>query len=452
MDKQGTIAAIATPQGEGGISMIRVSGDEARRVFERAFRRAKGGPVESHRLCYGHVVEKDGQPIDEAMGVYMAAPGTYTREDVCEISCHGGLHVARRVLNRVLEAGARLAEPGEFTRRAFLNGRIDLSEAEAVMALIQAGSEAAERSAMHQLEGGVSRFVGQQRQRLTDLLALIEAGNDFPEEIDEGATVEQVAEGARAVRERLLAAADERAARIVREGVHVALVGKPNVGKSSLLNAMLNQQRAIVTDLPGTTRDVLTERLRVNGLLLELSDTAGQREAGDAVEKIGIERAQRAERSADCVLLVLDSASGLDAEDRQLLARADDRTVIVLNKTDLCASNQQINLDELPRGAPVECVCALSGEGIAELLTHLTERFQSSALGESQMTMGRHIECAKQAAQALSDAIETLRGGHPPDLASVDLMRALSALSDITGESASESVIARVFERFCVGK
>lgn len=445
-----TIAAIATPEGEGGVSMIRVSGDGALSVFERCFARISSAPVESHRLYYGHVVDRDGRRMDEAMGVFMRAPNSYTRQDVCELHVHGGLMIARGVLNRVIREGVRLAEPGEFTKRAFLNGRIDLSEAEAVMALIQADSEGAARSAARQLEGGVSRFVLTLKQQLLELLALIEAGNNFPEEIEQQATASQVIEGAKRVREALIKASDETAARIVREGLSVALIGKPNVGKSSLLNALLQQERAIVTSAPGTTRDVLTERLRMGSLLIELSDTAGQREAQDEAERIGVERAKRAEASADVVLLVMDASNPTDEADRELISRVDRRTILVLNKTDL--TDHTSKQHELPEDVPKARVCALTGEGIDALLQLIAGRFQAVYSEEQQMTQQRHIECAHRAIEALGMAIETAEGGAPIDLSSIDLMQALQALTEITGESASESVIERIFERFCVGK
>ncbi len=432
--------------------MIRISGERAEQIFTRCFARKAKGPLRSHRLCYGHVVDEEGSHLDEAMGVFMRAPGTYTREDLCELHVHGGDASARRALARVLRAGARLAEPGEFTKRAFLNGRIDLSEAEAVMALISSGSESAARAALRQLEGGLSRFVTEQIEQLTNLLALIEAGNDFPEEIDEQATSGQVIDGARQVRRALEKAADEKNARLIREGLSVVLVGKPNVGKSSLLNALIKQERAIVTAAPGTTRDVLTERIRLNGLLIEISDTAGRRQARDEAEQIGIARAEQAQKAADVVLLVLDASSPLEAQDQQLLSQADGRVLVVLNKKDLVSSKCESLENQLPRGSKALCVCATTGDGIDELLSAIAERFAGAGAIEQQMTTERHIGCAQRAITSLGSAIETLAAGSPVDLAAIDLMAALGCLTEITGASASERVIDGIFEKFCVGK
>ncbi|MDL2206231.1 tRNA uridine-5-carboxymethylaminomethyl(34) synthesis GTPase MnmE [Eubacteriales bacterium OttesenSCG-928-N13] len=451
MIHQDTIAAIATPQGEGGILIIRVSGSGAKRVFQRCFQRANKGEIQSHRLYFGHVTDEQNAHLDEAMGVFMSAPNSYTREDVCELHCHGGRLLAQRVLSRVLKEDCRLAQPGEFTRRAFLNGRIDLSEAEAVMDLIGAGSEQAARSALNQLEGGVSHFVMGLKDRLTDLLSLIEAGNDFPEEIEEQDIKEQVREQTIEIAALLRQASDEDAARIVRDGISVALVGTPNVGKSSLLNALLKQDRAIVTPLPGTTRDVLTERLHVNGMLIELSDTAGQRDAGDEVEQIGIDRARKTQHNADLVLLVLDSSRPLEDEDRQLLKQVDDRTLIVLNKTDI-QQGAGIDQTQFPSGIQTASVCALTGEGIDSLLHRICDMFAPQESVERQMTVQRHITCARDAAAALDRVVLSIDQGDPVDLCAIDLMQALSTLSEITGESATESVIDRIFARFCVGK
>jgi len=317
-----TIAAIATAPGEGGVAILRISGELSEEIMRSAFRPARGyrhGKIESHRMYYGHAVDENGNHLDEVMAVLMRAPKSYTREDVAEISCHGGRASIRRILKRVLSLGARSALPGEFTRRAFENGRIDLTQAEAVMRLISAGSEAAQRAGMRQLEGGVSGFVKACRSALLALMARIEAANDFPEEIDELAEAREAASEATKIAVQLRGRADAKAARIVREGVSVVLAGKPNVGKSSLMNAMLGSERAIVTEIAGTTRDVLTESMTLDGIQYTLSDTAGRRETGDVVEAIGVKRAEDAAKSADVVVLVLDAARALDEEDMRLM-------------------------------------------------------------------------------------------------------------------------------------
>ena len=373
-----TIAAIATAPGEGGIAIIRLSGPASRRVLGECFRPLRAGKdFVSHRLYYGRVVDGE-ETLDEAMAVFMAAPRTYTREDVAEIHCHGGRVSAARVLQRVLALGARPAEPGEFTKRAFLNGRIDLSRAEAVMQIVGAGSEAAARASVRQLEGGVSAFVEDASRRLTDLLALIEASTDFPEEVEEETAAARVAERARVLAGEIARRADGRSARVLREGAAIVLSGRPNVGKSSLMNALLSRDRAIVTEEAGTTRDVLTERISLGGVAAELSDTAGLRDARNAVEKIGVERAVRAAEGADLVLLVLDGSAPFDAEDARALEAADARTILCLNKSDKGLTAQA---EELLRegNRPAFALSALTGAGVPALEAHLSERARALA-------------------------------------------------------------------------
>lgn len=437
-----TIAAIATAQGEGGIAIVRVSGPGALKALEAVFaRQPRPGSWQPNRLYYGHMMER-GRRVDEAMAVYMAAPRSYTREDVCELHVHGGRYAAEKALQLVLNQGVRAAEPGEFTLRAFLNGRIDLSQAEAVMAMISASGEAAARAAMRELGGALTKFVDEVSRRLTDLLALIEAGVDFPEEVDERATRERLEDSIRGMIRELEAAVDENAARIVREGLTVALAGAPNAGKSSLMNAILKTDRAIVTPVPGTTRDVLSERVRVKGLDMTLLDTAGIRETRDEIELQGVLRAKKAVESADQVILVVDGSIPEGEAEKALLKAADGRTLVVLNKCDL-------GVDPGRRGLRVS---AKTGEGLDGLLDELKARADSFGAGEALLTRPRHIDCAKRAISSLSDALSSLAGGVPQDLISVDLMAALSALGEITGKCAPDEVISAVFRNFCVGK
>ena len=338
-----TIAAIATPPGEGGIAIVRISGARAGEFLRAAFRPAHRGEMKHGQMRYGTLTDPAGAPIDEVMAVFFRAPRSYTREDVAEIHLHGGTMCARAAMERLLSLGARAAEPGEFTYRAFMNGRVDLSEAEAVMGLIGARSQAARRASIRQLRGGVSAPIGRMREELTGLLAKIEAATDFPDEIDEDVTAKDVREGASRIRNELSRAADGRRARIVRDGASVVLCGRPNVGKSSLMNALLSADRAIVTDIPGTTRDVLTESFEIGGVRYQLSDTAGIRETADAIEKIGVTRARDALRDADCVLLVLDSSAPLTPSDQSMLAARDERYLIVLNKSDLAPAAHSAN-------------------------------------------------------------------------------------------------------------
>ena len=456
-NRQDTIAAIATAQGEGGIAIVRVSGPGALKALEAVFTRQsekkerdgeKSGSVDArtagwqpNRLYYGHVVE-DGRVVDEAMAVYMAAPRSYTREDVVEIHVHGGRYAAEKALELVLKIGARAADPGEFTLRAFLNGRIDLSQAEAVMNMIASSGESAARAAARQLEGSLGQFVSMVSGRLTDMLSLIEAGVDFPEEVDERATEDALRDGISRMIADLNAAVDEKAARIVREGLTVAIAGAPNAGKSSLMNAILNSDRAIVTPVPGTTRDVLSERLRFNGLDMTLLDTAGLRETVDAIEREGVERAKKAAATADVVVLVLDGSIPEGEAERKLLQEADERTLVVLNKCDL----------GIPGGRAGLRVSAKTREGVFELLQALKVRAGAYEAAESRLTQPRHIDCVKRAVAALEDALGGLDAGLPLDFVTVDLMAALSALGEITGLNASDKVISAVFRNFCVGK
>ena len=338
-----TIAAIATPPGEGGIAIVRISGACAGEFLRAAFRPAHKGEMKHGQMRYGTLTDPTGAPIDEVMAVFFRAPRSYTREDVAEIHLHGGSMCARAAMERLLSLGARAAEPGEFTYRAFMNGRVDLSEAEAVMGLIGARSQAARRASIRQLRGGVSAPIGRMREELTGLLAKIEAATDFPDEIDEDVTAKDVREGASRIRNELSRAADGRRARIVRDGASVVLCGRPNVGKSSLMNALLSADRAIVTDIPGTTRDVLTESFEIGGVRYQLSDTAGIRETADAIEKIGVTRARDALRDADCVLLVLDSSAPLTPSDQSMLAAHDERYLTILNKSDLAPAAHSAN-------------------------------------------------------------------------------------------------------------
>ena len=338
-----TIAAIATPPGEGGIAIVRISGARAGEFLRAAFRPARRGEMKHSQMRYGTLTDPTGAPIDEVMAVLFRAPRSYTREDVAEIHLHGGTMCARAAMERLLSLGARAAEPGEFTCRAFMNGRVDLSEAEAIMGLIGARSQAARRASIRQLRGGVSAPIGRMREELTGLLAKIEAATDFPDEIDEDVTAKDVREGASRIRNELSRAADGRRARIVRDGASVVLCGRPNVGKSSLMNALLSADRAIVTDIPGTTRDVLTESFEIGGVRYQLSDTAGIRETADAIEKIGVTRARDALRDADCVLLVLDSSAPLTPSDQSMLAARDERYITVLNKSDLAPAAHSAN-------------------------------------------------------------------------------------------------------------
>lgn len=447
-----TIAAIATARGAGGIAIVRISGSKAGVIMSGMFRPAvKREQYDSHRMMYGWAIDSDGETLDEVMAVLMRAPFTYTREDVAEIHCHGGSVCAAAVLSRALELGARMAEPGEFTRRAFMNGRIDLTKAEAVMQLIGANAQAAARASLRQLEGGVSVFVKRVSDELTALLALIEASDDFPDEIEEEAAAERVVNDLTAIIQEIRSRCDARHARLLREGASIVLAGRPNVGKSSLMNALLNQERAIVTDIPGTTRDVLTERVTIGGVLAELSDTAGQRDTDDPIEKIGVDRAIKATESADVLLIVIDAAEALTPEDATLIRGADARAVICLNKTDLDPVVSRSDIEAMT-GATICELSAQTGQGMEGLTAEIARRIAADDEQDGMMMVRRHIELSQRAADRLEGAIEAIRSGMSLDTAAIDLKEALQCLGQITGQDATEEVIDAIFKNFCVGK
>ena len=373
-----TIAAISTAPGAGGIAIVRLSGPRAEELLRAVFRPAsERADLSGRRLTYGAAVDGRGEVLDEVMAVLLRAPRTYTREDMAEVHCHGGGACAAAVLARFLALGARAAEPGEFTRRAYENGRIDLSGAEAVMQLIGAQGEAARRAALRQMRGGVTGFVTGAVERLTELLSRIQAAVDFPEEVDEAVVGAEARVELEALAGELKKRADPRRARMLREGASVVLCGRPNVGKSSLMNALLSAERAIVTDIPGTTRDVLSERMALDGKVVRLSDTAGIRESEDAIERMGVERAQGEVEAADVALLVLDASQPMAAEDAALLRQADERYIVCLNKGDLPAVLTAADVEAFMAGhvgtegqgddrAGVSACCA--GEGATDVV------------------------------------------------------------------------------------
>lgn len=443
-----TIAAQATAAGEGGIAIVRVSGAQCEGILARVFRTKNGRPLQNRYLTFGFVMDGE-QIVDEAMAVLMRAPHSYTREDVAEIHCHGSQTLVGRILTLLLREGARMAQPGEFTMRAFLNGRIDLAQAEAVMRMIRAGSERAMRSAVRQMEGGVSSFVQNARQEIVVLLSALAAAIDFPDEIEETETADEVQRKCRAIRERLSSSCNPGAGRIEDEGLRVVLAGRPNAGKSSLMNALLGGERAIVTDIPGTTRDTLTEAFQHLGVRVNLTDTAGLRETEDTVERIGVARAQKAIAEADVLVLVIDGSVPL-GEQEELLK--DQPQVVVVSKGDLEAKVSEEEIAAHFSQARVLSVCAPRGEGI-ETLKDLIVSFAPEDATESDMlSQARHVEAALRACQSLRDAERAIEDGMPLDLCAVDLSAALDALGEITGETMSERVIDEVFSRFCVGK
>ena len=448
-----TIAAVATPPGTGGIAIVRVSGPRAEAVLKSLFHRAdRRAAWESHVMAYGHLVHA-GEVLDEAMGVLMRAPRSFTCEDVAELHCHGGPVVTARVLEAALACGARAAEPGEFSRRAFEAGRIDLAQAEATMELIGASGTQAPRAAVRQLGGGLSRAVRLAQQELVDLLAALEAATDFPDEVDEVLTARQVREAAAALARRLRDACDARAGRVLERGLDVTIAGQPNVGKSSLLNLLLEEERAIVTDIPGTTRDVLTGSIELDGLRVNLSDTAGLRDSKDPVEALGVARARERMDQADLVLVVLDASRPLSEADAALIAGLPpERTAVLLNKTDLGELLTPERIHAVAPDMPCRSLSVRTAQGL-EAVKALLRAHAGDIRGEHALLVAaRHVEAAQTAVRALEAACQTLGEAMPVDLAVIDLRAALHALGSITGEDADERVIDAVFANFCVGK
>ena len=448
-NRQDTIAAIATAPGNGGIGIIRMSGPRAEAILRRIFRPAgKGGPVESHRMVYGQLFDGE-EPVDECMAVLMRAPRSYTREDVAEIQLHGGSYVVNKALELCLKEGARLAEAGEFTRRAFLNGRVDLSRAEAVMDMISARGEQEHKAAVRQLNGGASAFIRGFADELYDLQAGLAACIDYPEEISDEEGAGTLKTGLEKLIGRLEGAIDEHASRLIHQGLQVALVGRPNVGKSSLLNALLGEDRAIVTNIPGTTRDTVRGEMTIRGCRVILTDTAGIHDTEDPVEKIGVERSEKARQEADVSLLILDGSEPLTETDRDLLKRFSGEGVVVINKTDLKQALSEADVRAILPDAVCLTVCAKEPESLKAVTDYLAKYAEVS--DRVALTQPRHLDAARRAVSCLKDALATL-DSFTPDMAATDLQAAQAALSEITGDSADEKLLDRVFSRFCVGK
>lgn len=455
-----TIAAISTPLGEGGIGIVRLSGADAISLVDQVFVSPRGRDLASARnwsLNYGWIVDKQGEKIDEVIVSVMRAPHSYTTEDVVEINCHGGLIPLQGILERVLELGARLAEPGEFTKRAFLHGRLDLSQAEAVIDVIRAKTDRGHRLAMRQLEGGLSQAIREMRSDLVGLLAAIEAGIDFPDEVGdmEPEAVRQVIDDVSGEIAKMLATADT--GRLLREGIDTAIVGKPNVGKSSLLNRLVRENRAIVTDVPGTTRDVIEEIVNIRGFPFVIRDTAGIRHTEDVVEKIGVERAITLMEGADLVLCVVDGSSPIEDDDISLLQQVQGKTaVLVVNKLDIGSAESDERYREILPDVPIVRISAETGEGLQELEETIVNQVVQGGMdltGDSLVvTRARHKQALKEAAASLEAARNTLEMGLPQDLVAVDIRGAAESLGEVTGDTVRDEVIDRIFADFCIGK
>ena len=453
-----TIAAVATAMGEGGIGIVRISGDKALSILEKVFCSVKNRPTENRKLTYGFVTDNfTGEKIDEVMAVYMKAPHSYTAEDVVEIQCHGSIVSLRKILALVLKNGARLAEPGEFTKRAFLNGRLDLSQAEAVIDLVRAKSDKTFDVALSQLEGSFSKKIKEIRSDLVDILVNITVNIDYPDEDIEVITYENLISGLGNVKAKvdsLLATADT--GRILREGLNIAIIGKPNVGKSSLMNALLRETRAIVTEIPGTTRDTIEEALTIRNIPVKLTDTAGIRHTDDVIEKIGIEKSKESFNKADLVIFMVDNSRPLDDEDREIIEYIGDRKVLaIINKTDL---ENRLDISEikrkLPNGIFIETSMARE-DGISRIEDEIENLVYGGKVKQNDsmmVTNVRHKALLEEASSALRDAASMAGAGEALEFLEIDVNRAYEALGEIIGEAVNEDIINEVFARFCLGK
>lgn len=452
-----TIAAISTPIGEGGISIVRLSGEDAVAIANKLFKGADLTKVPTHTIHYGHIVDpKTQEVVDETMVSVLRAPKTFTREDMVEINCHGGMIVTNDILQLLLANGARMADPGEFTKRAFMNGRIDLTQAESVMDIVRAKTDKSRQVAMTQLAGGLLEKIKTMRQELLDTMAHEEVNIDYPEYDMDDLTSQEMKKKAQEVSkqiEQLLQTAQE--GKIIRNGLATAIVGRPNVGKSSLLNYLTQDDKAIVTDIAGTTRDTLEEYVSVKGVPLKLIDTAGIHRTEDKVEKIGVERSKKAIKEADLVLLLLDASQDLTAEDKRLLdLTANKKRIIILNKQDLGTKISQEMIKNLTDN-PIIVTSILKQKNM-DALENAIEKLFFSGIENSQnqilVTNQRQAGLLAKAKQSLEDVISGINDAMPLDLVQIDLKNAWDTLGEITGESAPDELITQLFSQFCLGK
>lgn len=453
---ENTIAAISTPVGAGGIAVIRISGSSAVETADKVFYgKRKLSEVPSHTVHYGFIRDKSGRNIDEVLATVMRAPKTFTREDVVEISTHGGMTASREVLTAIIDAGADIAEPGEFTKRAFLNGRIDLSQAEAVIDIINSKNALAKNNALSQLEGSLSAEIKKIRDSLVHLASQMQVIIDYPDEDLEDVTeddIKNVCSQCLDKTKKLLSTADSGI--IMRDGIKTAIAGKPNVGKSSLLNALSRSDRAIVTDIAGTTRDVIEEYINLDGIPVILSDTAGIRETDDVVEKIGVEKSRKSIEDADLVIVVLEGDA--DEEDMRLLDSTRDKTrIILINKTDISQGRYTEHIKSIAEGSPVLEISALTGQGMDRLSKTIKSIYN---LGEISVSNGavitnlRHKKALDRTKDALENAVGAIESGMPADISSIDINAAIESLGEITGETVSDLIVDSIFHNFCVGK
>ena len=448
-----TIAAISTPMGHGGIGIVRMSGDNVLSIIDKVFKPKNKGKFKPYTFKFGTIVDEQGNILDQVLVSYFQAPKTYTGEDICEINCHGGLIVTKQILELLLQNGAELAKPGEFTERAFLNGKMDLTQAEAVMDLIHSKSTKENAVSLKQLEGRLGEKIKAIKAEIIDLLVDIEANINYPEyDVPEvrREKMTQVLEDAILKIEKLETTFET--GKILKEGVNTAIIGKPNVGKSSLLNALLRENRAIVTEVAGTTRDTIEEYVTIKGIPLKLIDTAGIRETDDLVENIGIEKSKKAIEEAELVLLLLDASSGLCAEDRELLAFIQHKKhLILINKIDM---ESKISLDEIQDENVLE-ISIKKDIGLDKLEDEIEEMFSVNELEMEDaimITNVRHQTLIVNAKNQLKNALNSVKTGIPLDMLSIDIANSIQNLGEITGEAVSEDVIKGIFAKFCLGK
>ncbi|WP_157173181.1 tRNA uridine-5-carboxymethylaminomethyl(34) synthesis GTPase MnmE [Staphylococcus epidermidis] len=455
-----TITSISTPMGEGAIGIVRLSGPQAIEIGDILYKgKKKLSEVETHTINYGHIIDPEtNDTVEEVMVSVLRAPKTFTREDIIEINCHGGILTINRILELTMTYGARMAEPGEYTKRAFLNGRIDLSQAEAVMDFIRSKTDRASKVAMNQIEGRLSDLIKKQRQSILEILAQVEVNIDYPEYDDvEDATTDFLLEQSKRIKEEINQLLETGAqGKIMREGLSTVIVGRPNVGKSSMLNNLIQDNKAIVTEVAGTTRDVLEEYVNVRGVPLRLVDTAGIRDTEDIVEKIGVERSRKALSEADLILFVLNNNEPLTEDDQTLFEVIKNEDVIVIiNKTDLEQRLDVSELREMIGDMPLIQTSMLKQEGIDELEIQIKDLFFGGEVQNQDMTYvsnSRHISLLKQARQSIQDAIDAAESGIPMDMVQIDLTRTWEILGEIIGESASDELIDQLFSQFCLGK
>lgn len=447
-----TIAAISTPAGNGGVGIIRISGNDSLKIIDKIFKPIKKGEIKPFSLKLGHIIDEKGEIIDQVLVSYFKAPKSYTGEDICEINCHGGNIAMKKILELVLKSGAVLATGGEFTKRAFLNGKIDLTQAEAVIELINSKSDKESKASIKQLDGKLGKTIKNIEDNIISLLADIEANIDYPEYED----IEEVR------REKIISVLEEQilelkkleesfeSGKVLKNGVLTAIIGKPNVGKSSLLNALLKEDRAIVTEIPGTTRDTIEEYVTIKGISLRLIDTAGIRKTEDIVENIGVEKSKKVLENAELVLLIIDGNVGITEEDKKLYEEIKEKPhIILINKIDLNCKGIQLEDSNIIK------ISTKTGEGLEKLENKIEEMYNIKSLdaeNEIIITNIRHKDLITKAVDGLEKAIKSIESGIPIDMISIDIKEAIKTLGEMLGESISEDVLNKIFEKFCVGK